>query len=107
MAIKQKLDKENEDNDYGYNFDDAYFKISNVKIDVERNQINIEIRGYASETARGIEGSIGIYKKIFKCQFNNVDFFNLDTTLSQKEAIKTACYNYIKSLPEFNEAIDI
>jgi DNA relaxase NicK len=97
MALQQKLDKKHEDNDYGYNFDDAYFKIVNVKIDVERNQVNIEVRGYASKTARNIENTIGIYKKIFKCTLEDLKLEKLPKKdISINDAIKTNAYKYIK-----------
>jgi hypothetical protein len=97
MAIKQNLKKDNVDNDYGYNFDDAYFKVENIRIDVARNQANIEVRGYASETARNIENSIGIFKKVFKCSLADL---NLDIAFSKnisiKDSIKTSAYEYLK-----------
>lgn len=55
MAIKNKFDKDMKENYYGFNFDETYFKIENIRIDTERNQVNIEVRGYASSEARQLE----------------------------------------------------
>jgi hypothetical protein len=55
MAIKNKLTKETKENYYGFDFKETYFKIENIKVDIERNKIDIHVRGYASPEARDIE----------------------------------------------------
>jgi hypothetical protein len=98
MAIQFGLDKNHEDNDYGFNYDDAYFKIENIRIDIERNRANIELRGYASKTARNKKGSIGVYKKIYKCSLEDLQLNKaVKKDASIKDAIKTAAYKHLRA----------
>lgn len=55
MAVKSVLKKEIKENYYGFDFEEIYFKISNLRIDVSRDEIKIDVRGYASPEAREME----------------------------------------------------
>jgi hypothetical protein len=98
MAIQDKLNKTSENNDYGFNFDKAYYKIDNIRIDIARNQVNIELRGYANKDAREMEGTIGVYKKVFKCSLDELDLDGDD--------LITKAYRYIKKT-EFSKGKDV
>ena len=77
MAIKNKLDKDMKENYYGFNFEETYFKIENIRIDIERNQVNIEVRGYASPEARQLEKDYdNIEKEIKDLKVERKELFN-------------------------------
>jgi len=100
MAILGTLTKEN--NDYKFHFNSVYFKIDELFIDTLIEEIRIGIRGYTSEYARQNKG-MGIYKKVFRIKFQDLNITNL---VSKDETI-AACYTYLKTLDEFKTTSDI
>ena len=99
MALQGTITKDV--SDYKFDFNNVYFKIDDAQIDTLNEEIRVGVRGYASEYARQNKG-MGIYKKSFIVKFS-------DLTLSSfsKNDILAAVYNYLKTLDEFKNAIDI
>ncbi len=55
MALQMELKENNAFNSYGIKFEAAYFKIDNVRVDIDRDEVRIELRGYASAAARTLQ----------------------------------------------------
>ena len=111
MALQGSLSAKSEDNDYGIDFKGTYYKIDNVRIDVARSEVRIEVRGYASKAARELQKEreeakaptiIGIYKKTFTVKLTDLKPKSLD-----QAAILTACYGYLKTQEDFEGTKDV
>ena len=101
MAIEQNLLKTSDNNHYGHDFSNVYYKIDMLRIDAIEEKITIGVRGYAEAYAREND-RMGIYKKIIDINFDeiNITEFTIDK-------IKTACYEYLKTLDEFKAGKDV
>ena len=77
--------------EFNYPFPNAYTKIENVRIDVMREEIRIDIRIYADQNARNIDSSLGVGKKTFSIKFNEIN----NTNITKNDILKL-CYEKIK-----------
>ncbi len=96
MAIQKSLLKE--DNEYRFTFEDVYFKIDDMFIDIMKESIRIGLRGYTSKESRENEG-IGIYKKVF-----NILLSEITVKVFSKDELLKACYTWITKQEEFKSA---
>lgn len=97
MAIEVKYDSE-----FVYSFDKSYAKIENIRTDTARDEIWIDVRFYANETARKDTASMGVGKKTFKYKLNEIKIKSFD-----KEEITTACYEKLKTENIFKLGKDV
>lgn len=97
MAIQLKYNSE-----FNFTFLKCYAKIENIRIDVERDLCWVDIRLYAEKKARETEGSIGVGKKSIEIKLSelNLEKFTADD-------IKTACYEKLKKLEDFQGGVDV
>lgn len=104
MAIKNKYQK------FGISFSDAYTKISTIEYSngTQEEYVLYEDIDAAPEK---------VYKKVLRVQFQHQTFpFDGSTDmidnkthyiiLNSADDIFEECYNYLKSLPEFSDAVD-
>jgi hypothetical protein len=98
MAITQKLTKEN--NTYKCDFNETYFKIDDLFINVPKETVKLGVRGYPTKYSRDNDG-IGIYKKVFDINFSDLKVKSFDKT-----SILAACYEYLKSIDDFKNGTD-
>lgn len=100
MALIQKIDS-----DFAYIFPKAYLKLENVRVNLEKDQVRMEVRGYADEAAREKDRKdkniISIYKDVINCKLSDIKIKDFS-----KDGIKTVCYKYLKTLEIFKNAID-
>lgn len=101
MAIKKIFKSTEDGNYYKSEFPDSYWKIDMLNIDPVRKMIRIGVRGYLNETSRR-EQAMGIYKKVY-----DITFDDIKPTDYSYDAILTATYEYLKTLPEFEEGEDV
>lgn len=97
MAIEISYNSE-----FNFIFEKSYAKIENIRIDVERDICWIDVRFYADQKARETEGSMGVGKKSIEIKLSELQLKKFDI-----EAIKTACYEKLKTLDEFKGGIDV
>lgn len=97
MAIQISYDSE-----FNFTFKKSYAKIENIRIDVERDICWIDVRLYADQKAREIKGSIGVGKKSIEIKLSELSNLKKFTN----DDIKTACYEKLKTLDEFQGGID-
>lgn len=101
MGLLNNLPAVDANNSYREDIENAYFKIEGCIIDTNKQKVRIPVRGWLSEYARQNQG-IGIFKRVF---YAPIDFFA--DTLCTVDALCTKGYDYIKSLPEFENATDV
>jgi hypothetical protein len=116
MGLQNNLPAIDPNNSYREDITNAYYKIEGVFIDTNKAKVRIQVRGFLSEYARHNQG-IGIFKRVFYAPLetflkgsgdgtNLVDFtITADTTVV--DALVEKGYDYIKSLPEFEDAVDM
>ena len=93
MAIQAKLPKEHLVNNFWVDFENVYFKIerNELRIDFEKQEIRIPVRGYASKFARE-KNANGIYKRVYRVPIpNKINLTNIDDVL-------TYCYTKLKEI---------
>lgn len=101
MAIELKYSASTPENEFWFDFDNAYFKIekNELRLDFKNEIIKIPVRGYASKEAREKEAS-GVFKRLFKMPFpskeDNVNLMSTDDVLAY-------CYKKISELPFFKD----
>ena len=100
MAIQKAFLKGNTDNSYKTDFNDCYYKIDACDIDVNKEEVRIGLRGYASEYAREQEDSMGIYKKVFHVKFSELKLINFS-----RNNILAACYEWLMDQEEFKTGV--
>jgi hypothetical protein len=100
MALIKKLKKE--ENEYSIDFDNTYFKIDSIIIEVLVEEIIVSVRGYANEYSRQKE-SLGIFKKVYTLNFSDL---NYKIESFSKNDILKSLYEHIKTLDEFKDAKD-
>lgn len=102
MAIQKLVNSEY----LGTEFPEAYWKIHNVRIDVEKSEMWIELRAYANADARAkdTDGRTigGIEKRTEKVPLSEV--IPKEYTA---DGIKAAAYEYIKTLKEYQGGVDV
>jgi len=97
MAIKKEM-KSIDDNDFGVITDEAYFKINSVEMRGE--DIWINVNGYATKAARDAN-KCSIFKKTVKIKIADIQVKDFSV-----DGIKTAAYNYLKTLSEY-QGVDV
>lgn len=99
MAIKKKiLSCENEVKE---TFETAYMKINDVEIRISTGNLRIKILFFASKDARDANG-LSILKKEENISLDTLKPFIKEFTV---DGIKTAAYEYLKTLP-FYKGVD-
>lgn len=101
MAIKKSFKPIDDGNFYKTEFKDAYCKIDMLQIDPVKNNIRMGVRTYIDENSRR-EMAMGIYKQVY-----NLTFDEINPKSYSKDDILTACYEYLKTLPEYEEGEDV
>jgi hypothetical protein len=97
LAIEIKYNSE-----FNYLFPNAYTKIENVRIDVMREELRIDIRIYADQKARNTDNSLGIGKKTFSVKFSELNNSNIT-----KNDILKLCYEKIKENELLKDGKDV
>ena len=101
MAIKKIFKKDNENNFYGLDFKDCYFKIEQLQIDPIADNIRIAVRGYINQESRKSD-SYGIFKQVINCKFTDIKSKKFDY-----DSILTASYEYLKTLDEYKDGENV
>jgi hypothetical protein len=102
MAIKKAFLKTDEKNVYGIDFPDCYFKIEECLSDPVTDRVRISVRAYHNEESRQQAAGHGIYKKVVDCTLSDLKAKKFDY-----DSILTAAYEYIKTLPEFEDGENV
>ncbi len=100
MALKGNLPKENPINPYRIDFEEAYFKIDGININVLKDEVKVKIRAYASEYSRQNFG-MGIFKKIINLKLE--DFKSIKCS---KDEILKSVYIKLKEIDDFKDLGD-
>ena len=101
MALLGSLSKSLKENPYRTDFPDAYFKIENVTVNTEEDEVFIMVAGYGSEYSR-FNGGSAISRNNIRLQLSE---FPEISNLIQDE-IKKSGYAHIKTLDFFNGMTD-
>jgi hypothetical protein len=106
MAITKVYTADDVQNEYFFDFEEAYFKIekSELRIDFHKEIIKVPVRGYASKTARDSGKANGIFKRVFNIDFPTVDD---NINLVDKDSVLAYSYAKIKEHPFFSDGSDI
>lgn len=99
MAIK-KAQTSVDDNDFGVIAPEAYIKINSVEI--RGDDVWININTYVTKEARD-SSKCSIGKKTEKIKMSDFSKYIKDFTV---DGIKTAAYNYMKTLPKY-QGVDV
>ena len=101
MAIEIKYNSE-----FEYEFKNAYAKIENIQIDIQKEEVWINVRTYATQAARNAitkEKFVnGIAKETVKLKLSE-----LKSTEFSVDSIKKECYNQLKKQKKYKEGKDV
>ena len=103
MALELNIPAERHDNEFWYDFENAYVKIDlrDLRVDFINNVIHVPVKVFASRLAREKDG-FPISKRKYK-----FDIPERDVNIVNKDELLTYCYNQLKQLPEFQESKDV
>ena len=104
MALELNIPAERHDNEFWYDFENAYIKIElrDLRVDFVKNVIHVPVKFFASRLAREKDG-LPIAKRKFKFDLPDDGSVNI----VNKDELLTYCYNQLKQLPEFQESKDV
>ena len=103
MALEIAIPAERHDNEFWYDFQNAYIKIElrDLRIDFVNETINVPVKVFASRLARENNG-LPVSKRKFKFPLPT----DTNINIANKDDLLTYCYNQLKQLPEFQGAAD-
>ncbi|MHA1304777.1 MAG: hypothetical protein ACTSPI_13855 [Candidatus Heimdallarchaeaceae archaeon] len=101
MALKKSLKAE--ENEYYFNFDSAYFKIEDVRINFKKGYYIVHVRGYASKEARDKQKELEQRTKDIKNILMNDDL--LEKSFAEQKEYKDE-FGYRDSLIKKQEKLD-
>lgn len=81
------------------NYPEAYLKVENINIKVDRKKVWFDVIIYANKESRNTAGAVTIFKKIFMVDLDKIQL----TTLPN---LHSDVYAYVKKMPEF-QGIDV
>ena len=99
MAITRNYTSDEIENEFWFDFDEAYFKIeaNELRTDFNKDVIKVPVRGYASKAARENKAN-GIFKRVFNIEFPKVED---KINLYDRDSLIAYCYGEISKLPFF------
>lgn len=77
----------------------------NLTIDATNKVARILVDSFVDSSAR-LDNKSPLYVLMYSCDSVNFDTYFADSVLSTKSLL-TACYDYLKTLQEFDQATDI
>lgn len=98
MALVKRIEQET-----GIVLNEGYYRIVGINLQVEGNRAEITVRLYKDQTARQAD-KMPIQDKVFTTTI--LEFFSLDILGQSDNNPFKAAYHYLKTLPEYQSAID-